>query len=193
MVHEPSKGEMIFANFVLKTFLRFRYSRFVRNLHLSGDEEVMEYGSGPGVMSKMIARSLSEGRLTCVDASKNWMEDAKRNLMGVRNVNFMLGDVGQMKFPRSFDLIVIHYVLHEIPASQREEVVGALSSNLKQGGRIQIREPTTDPPHGMPAEEIVDLMLSAGLTEVFTESKGSMFSAEFRSSESSSNEQRAKN
>jgi tRNA A58 N-methylase Trm61 len=192
MVHEPSKGEMVFANFALKTYLRSRYSRFVRNLHLSGDEEVMEYGSGPGVMSKMIARRLSKGRLTCVDASKNWMEDAKRNLRGARNVDFMLGDVGQMKFPRIFDLIVIHYVLHEVPQSQRAGVVSVLSSNLKVGGRICIREPTVDPPHGMPAEEIVDLMLSAGLTEVFTESKGSVFSAEFRTSEGSSNDQRAK-
>lgn len=187
MVHEPSKGEMLFANFALKTFLRFRYSRFVNNLRIAGGEEVMEFGSGPGVMSKMIARRLGGGRLTCVDASRNWMEDAKRNLSGVRNVSFMLGDVGQMKFPRSFDLIVIHYVLHEIPESQRADVAGALASNLKEGGRICVREPTKDS-HGMPPEEIVDLMRSAGLFEGFTESKGSVFSAEFRSSESSSTE-----
>lgn len=192
MVHEPSNGEILVANFVLKTFLRFHYSRFVKDLHLSGSEEVMEFGSGPGVMSRMIARRLREGSLTCVDASRNWLEYAKRNLRGAQNVSFMLGNVSQMQFPQRFDLIVIHYVLHEIPESQRAGIVSALSSNLKEGGRIRVREPTKDSPHGMPAEEIGEIMHSAGLMEVFGESKRSVFSAEFQSSESSSTSRRPK-
>ena len=165
MVQEPSKGEIRVANFALKTFLRPSYSRFVRDLDLIGNENVMDYGSGPGVMSRMIASRLKGGHLTCVDVSHNWIDVARRNLMGCQNVEFRLGRISDMIFPSPFDVIVVHYVLHEVPRSERESTVKALVSNLKADGRLVIMEPTREPLHGMPSTEIKELMVLAGLVE----------------------------
>jgi 2-polyprenyl-3-methyl-5-hydroxy-6-metoxy-1,4-benzoquinol methylase len=175
MVHEPSRGEIRVANLALKTFLRPAYSRFVKDLELVGDEVVMDYGSGPGIMSRMIAIRLKKGHLTCVDASRNWIKVAKRNMSGSQNVEFRLGRISDIAFPSPFDVIVVHYVLHEVPRGQRESTIKTLVSNLKADGRLVIREPTRDPPHGMPSTEIKELMISAGLVETSGHSQRSHY------------------
>ncbi|HUV25690.1 MAG TPA: class I SAM-dependent methyltransferase [Methanomassiliicoccales archaeon] len=178
MVHEPSRGEILVANFVLKTFLRPTYSRFVRDLGLAGNEYVMDFGSGPGVMSRMIAIRLRNGHLTCVDASHNWIEVARNNLDGLENVDLRLGNISDISFPSGFDIVVIHYVLHDVPRNQRESMVKALASNLEVEGRIVIMEPTKDS-HGMPAAEITELMQSAGLIEINSLMRRSSYSGVF--------------
>ena len=178
MVHEPSRGEILVANLVLKTFLRPTYSRFVRDLGLAGNEYVMDFGSGPGVMSRMIAIRLRNGHLTCVDASHNWIEVARNNLDGLENVDLRLGNISDISFPSGFDIVVIHYVLHDVPRNQRESMVKALASNLEVEGRIVIMEPTKDS-HGMPAAEITELMQSAGLIEINSLMRRSSYSGVF--------------
>ncbi|NYT12760.1 MAG: class I SAM-dependent methyltransferase [Methanomassiliicoccales archaeon] len=180
MVHEPSRGKILVANFILKTFLRPTYSRFVKDLDLTGNENVMDFGSGPGVMSRMVALRLGKGHLTCVDASRNWIEVAKRNLSGLQNVEFRLGRISDIAFPSPFDVIVVHYVLHEVPRGQRESTVKALVSNLKSDGRLVIREPTREPYHGMPSTEFKELMISAGLVETSGHSRRSHTTGVYR-------------
>lgn len=179
MVHEPSRGEILVANFILKTFLRPTYSRFVKDLDLTGNENVMDFGSGPGVMSRMIAIRLNDGHLTCVDASQNWIEVARRNLDGLQNVEFELGRISDISFPSPFDVIVIHYVLHEVPRHQRESIVKALAGNLEANGKFIIMEPTKDS-HGMPSAEIKELMKSAGLAEITNRTRRSSYHGLFR-------------
>ena len=64
-----------------------------------------------------------------------------------------------------YDKIVIHVVLHDIAKELRQDVVKALAKTLKKKGKLIIRDPTK-PSHGMPAEEIREVMKKAGLVEL---------------------------
>jgi ubiquinone/menaquinone biosynthesis C-methylase UbiE len=143
------------------------YSNFVKSLNINGNENVMDYGSGPGTISKMIIKKLSiGGHLTCVDISKVWMGIVKGRLKKFNNVDFMLGDISGLKIPEDhYDLIVIHFVLHDIDVDKRTEKIGILKQKLKKGGRIHIEEPYNDK-HGMPYEEIKNIMKNNGLKEI---------------------------
>ena len=119
------------------------------------------------------------GHLTCVDASSNWIEVARRNLEGLEQVELRLGDITELRLEKGFDLIVIHYVLHEIPTSQRERVVQALVSNLGERGRLVICEPTRES-DGMPVKEIRHLLAGCGLVEAYFKEGGSVYLGEYR-------------
>jgi ubiquinone/menaquinone biosynthesis C-methylase UbiE len=145
------------------------YGQYIESLHLGESETILEYGSGPGVASVYLARALPKGHLTCVDISKVWIGFAKRATGKFSNVDFRQGDLSGLKLKdESYDGVFIHFMLHDIPESQRSEKVGILVSKLKKGGKIYIREPTREK-HGMPAGEIRDLMTEHELKEISSE------------------------
>ena len=90
----------------------------------------------------------------------------QKKMNNYSNVEFKLGTIFDLDIPdNSYDAVVIHYVLHDIDSNLREEIVKALSRKLKKGGKVYIREPLADN-HGMPAAEIRELMIEAGLNEI---------------------------
>lgn len=104
--------------------------------------------------------------MTCIDISKKWMGTIQKRMNKYPNVDFKLGTIFDLDIPdNSYDAVVIHYVLHDIGPNLREEIVKALSKKLKNNGKVYIREPLADN-HGMPAAEIRELMIKAGLTEI---------------------------
>ena len=89
----------------------------------------------------------------------------QKKMNNYSNVEFKLGTIFDLDIPdNSYDAVVIHYVLHDIDSNLREEIVRALSRKLKKGGKVYIREPLADN-HGMPAAEIREIMIEAGLNE----------------------------
>jgi hypothetical protein len=82
------------------------------------------------------------------------------------NVDLMQGDIADLAIPAgSYDAVVIHYVIHDIPDRIQREKTGILLSKLKKGGRAFIREPTSSY-HGIAPEEIRAIMRENGLREV---------------------------
>jgi hypothetical protein len=74
----------------------------------------------------------------------------------------VLGDVRAASLEEaSFDLVFIHFVLHEIPASERPGTVRRLSELLAGDGRLAIREPL----NFISRDEIRRLMAASGLVE----------------------------
>ncbi len=164
---EPGSGRLFFE-WVKGPFRSGFYRSYVESLGLKGNERVLEYGSGTGAASRHIAPILQKktGHLTCVDISTVFMNSVKKKMSKYPNVDFMLGDIRILDIKSgSYDMVFMHYVLHDIPEGRRQENVGMLASKLKNGGRICIREPTGEK-HGMPAEEIKRIMTYAGLKEV---------------------------
>jgi ubiquinone/menaquinone biosynthesis C-methylase UbiE len=164
----PNRLEVALYVAFARTFGRSEYTRFIDGMGLKGKERVMDFGSGPGVMAGMLAQRLegSGGTVTCVDISKKWIEVAKRRLSGFRNVEFMLGDIRTMPVPEeSFDVISIHYVIHDVDASMRPGVVAALARALKPGGRILVDEPRKTG-HSLPQPEVKKLFMEVGMKEV---------------------------
>ena len=64
----------------------------------------------------------------------------------------------------SFDVVLVHWMLHDVPPWDRPSVVAELARLLRPGGRLFSREPTRAK-HGMPAEQAREVYAAAGLIE----------------------------
>lgn len=163
---EPNRLLAAFQAFTYSILARTYYRHYVDGLGLRGDEKVLEYGSGPGAMSRVLARRLPRGHLTCVDISKVWMGYMEKVARQHLNVDLMLGDIADLPIPaESYDVVFIHYVVHDIPASVQREKAGLVLGKLKKGGKAFIREPTSAY-HGIAPEEIRAIMRTNGLREI---------------------------
>lgn len=179
---EPGKFEVIMTRFATATFARGYYRQLVREIGLTGDEIVMDFGSGSGMTSRYIAEGLSkgDGHLTCVDISRIWIEVAKKRTKSFSNVDYRVGEISSLDIDdKSYDMVVVSFVLHDVEEQKRSVIVNELVRRLKPGGRIVIKEPTKRD-HGMEPSDIRMLMSGAGLKEEESKSLKSRFDAIYR-------------
>lgn len=166
MIYEPSTREVV-AYKIFGNTLLIPYNRsFLKSLELKGNERILEYGSGPGFISKLISRKLKSGKLTCYDISKVWITIAQDKLSPLSNVEFNFNDLSNLK-SNSYDKIIIHYVFHDVPANERKSQAEKLYDLLKKDGELIIREPIAFY-HGVSVEEIKAIMKMVGLKEIKT-------------------------
>jgi len=143
------------------------YRRHAHKVDLAGHENVLEFGAGSGALSRHLASRLDRGgRLVCLDTSEPWLNVARKRLREFDNVEFVLGDVLVLDLgPANFDVVVVHFVLHEVEPERRRDTLRQLGRTLKDDGRLFIFEPTREE-HGIPADRIRSLMSEAGLKEL---------------------------
>jgi ubiquinone/menaquinone biosynthesis C-methylase UbiE len=162
--HEPSSLE-VFITVVVGNLFGSVYKTAVESLELQGNERVLDFGSGAGTPARFLARKLAEGggTLTCVDVSQVWIETAQKRLKRYSNVTFHTGEISELDIPdESHDVVFVHFVIHDIPASQRPRVVKRLARKLVLGGRLYVREPL----NVIAQDEIRRLMQQNSLAEV---------------------------
>lgn len=124
-------------------------SQLIQNLHLKGDEKVLDLGCGRGLLLCEAAKALPHGEVHGIDiwSSKDQsgntlettLENARRE--GVRErVNVHTGDVTALPFPDStFDIILSSLCLHNIQAKEeREQALREGLRVLKPGGKFAI-------------------------------------------------------
>ncbi len=163
---EPSRFEVLVANLEGYVYSR-NYDRYVGSFGLTGSEWVLDYGSGAGRMAQHIAERLSpeSGRLTCVDVFEAWLDVVRKRLKRYPNVDFKRGEISALDIPDStYDVVVLHFVLHHVEQEARQKNIGVLANKLKRGGRLFIREPIREG-HGTPEREIRQLFSDAGMSE----------------------------
>lgn len=142
------------------------YKSYFESITINGNESILDFGCGGGTGSKVLAEMLKKGYLTCVDTSKHWTEKARKRLERFSNVKVICGDIRQIDIHnKSFDLISIIHVIHDIPPSERQETIKALAENLKENGKLFVREPVKIS-HGISKEELESLMKNAGLKRI---------------------------
>lgn len=107
--------------------------------------------------------------MTCVDVSQAWLRAAQRTTERCSNVEFKLGELAALDIKNGvYDVVFIHFVLHDMPAGRRPDTVRHLAAKLRSGGRLSLREPTSKG-HGISPDEIRRLMTSADLNQVAME------------------------
>lgn len=164
---EPGRAEVLLQRAINNHVLSPLYRRYVDEMHLRGDERVLDYGSGGGAAARHLARRLAAGggRLTCMDVSVRWQAALRRVLRTWPDVEYRLGDVREMALPDGgFDVVLVHWMLHDIPPADRPSIAAELARLLRPGGRLFSREPTSAR-HGMPAAQARALFSATGLTE----------------------------
>jgi ubiquinone/menaquinone biosynthesis C-methylase UbiE len=165
---EMTPREVLLHRLALNGVARPTYRRFVKGLALHGDERVLDFGSGSGAEARYLAPILERGggALTCVDISPVWLAEIKKVLRRYRNVEYRLGHLWELDLPTaSYDVVVAHYVLHDIPAKERARVAAEFARLLAPGGRVIVRDPS-QPGKGLQASQLTELMSGAGLEQV---------------------------
>jgi arsenite methyltransferase len=151
----------LYAAFFLGNALSFHYTTrrgkfevwdgILDDLHLRGDERVLDMGCGRGAVLTAVARRLTNGRVTGVDLwsthdqSGNAREVTLRNatLEGVADrIEIETGDMRALPFAdAAFDVVVSSLAIHNIPsAAARAQAIAEAWRVLKPGGRLAIAD-----------------------------------------------------
>jgi len=109
MSSEPSRLQVFFT-VLLGYGVERPYKRYVDSFGLTGNEVVLDYGSGSGRIWRHIAERLlpDKGHLTCVDVSKVWMATIQKRLKKYPNVDYKLGAIATLDIAdNSYDIVVV--------------------------------------------------------------------------------------
>ncbi|WP_405167760.1 class I SAM-dependent methyltransferase [Nocardia sp. NBC_01499] len=141
----PHQAAFLLDNPVRRFFTNPRDT--IDQLELTGTEQVLELGPGPGFYSLELARKLTDGRLELFDIQPQMLDKARRKLdaAGCVNVGFHSGDAGAgLPFPdNSLDVAFLATVIGEVP--DKPACVRDLARVLKPGGRLAFFEQFLDP------------------------------------------------
>ncbi|NLX48716.1 MAG: methyltransferase domain-containing protein [Methanospirillum sp.] len=107
-------------------------------LALSGNEAILDLGSGDGRVTAGLARLVPEGYVVGLDASPSMTAHARRNHATVQpNLEFVLGDMEAIPFRDRFDRVFSNAALHW--ACDHAAVAGGIARALRHGGRAVIQ------------------------------------------------------
>ena len=143
--HFPHQLWFILDNPVRRLVVNPR--RLIDRLELSGSEDVLEVGPGPGLLSVELARRLTTGRLELLELQPEMLAKARRKLerAGRSNVGFHIGDAGgRFPFPDAyFDVAFLAAVLGEV--TDKSACLRSLARVLRPGGLLVVQEFFPDP------------------------------------------------
>jgi len=131
---------------------KFRHAeRMIALVPWRGDENVLDAGTGRGLLMIAAAKRLSTGQAVGIDIwsakdlSGNTLQNTLRNaeLEGVRErIQILTADATQMSFPDgTFDVVLSNLCLHNIPSrAGRKRACQEIMRVLKPGGRAVISD-----------------------------------------------------
>jgi len=184
----PPWAFVVMDGLLAPRLFRSFYKRYAASIALSGSEDVLEFGCGSAGVGEHLVMRLATGSLTCVDISPPMIRIAERRLAAHSNATCLAGRIETLGMTASsFDVIIIHNALHDIPEAERAETIRDLLRVLRPGGRLALREPTK-PSHGMPASAYRRELTEGGFEEVRSSEykafpAGAVFDAVFRKPE----------
>src|SRR5262249_38999395 len=140
--------------FYLHSTLRGKFvvwADLLDQLHLQGDERILDIGCGRGAVLLMAAQRLTTGRAAgvdlwrSVDQSGNSLEAAGRSAVaeGVADrVELHTGDMTALPFADSrFDVVVSSLAIHNVRGrARREKAITEAVRVLRPGGRLMIAD-----------------------------------------------------
>jgi trans-aconitate 2-methyltransferase len=121
------------------TFQKDLAAELVANLNLTGNERIMDLGSGDGKIAADIAALVSAGKVMGVDASPVMVKFAQESFPSADhpNLSFILMDARKLSFEEEFDLVFSTATLHWI--EDHRSVLAGIRRSLAPGGRIVLQ------------------------------------------------------
>ena len=105
-------------------------NNLISQLHLCGNEAVLDLGCGDGVLSEQIAQLVPQGKVIGIDASYGMLQTAKK--LECDNLSFVQLDINDMDFSDEFDIIFSNAALHWV--LNHSLLLNHSFRALKQGG-----------------------------------------------------------
>jgi arsenite methyltransferase len=141
------------------------WADLLHDLHLRGDERLLDMGSGRGAVLMMAAKLLPRGNAVGVDLWKsrdqsgNTMDAAQRNAeregVGER-VELQTGDMTRLPFEdASFDVVLSALAIHNIKDREgRRKAIEEAARVLKPGGRLMVADIQATPEYAARLREL---------------------------------------
>jgi trans-aconitate 2-methyltransferase len=136
-VSKPAKWNA--ADYAANSVVQQTWAReLIAKLDLHGDENILDVGCGDGKVTAEIARAVSRGSVTGVDASPQMIAFAKKTFPAKKlpNLKFQVMDARKIKFAQSFDVVFSNAALHWV--DDHEKILRGSAAVLKSGGRLVV-------------------------------------------------------
>ena len=135
-----------FSGFQLKSGLHKRHHLMydkLLELGLQENSSVLEIGSGIGMITSLICKTVTTGDLVINDISQKNIE-LNRKLNSSNNMSFIVGDIIETEISQEFDFITLFDVLEHIPLEKHFELFQKLKRLLTPSGIIFINIPSPE-------------------------------------------------
>jgi SAM-dependent methyltransferase len=131
---------------------KFRvWDEVLDELHLRGDERVLDIGCGRGAVLTAVAKRLGTGRVTGIDLWSTHDQSGNASIVTMRNaslegvrdrVEIQTGDMRALPFPDgTFDVVVSSLAIHNLRSSDdRARAVAEAWRVLEPGGRVALAD-----------------------------------------------------
>ncbi len=121
------------------THSQFQYKsalNAIDQLTLTGNEKILDIGSGDGKITALLAQKVPLGEVHGIDISENMIQFAREKYQNISNLTFEVADITNTIFKNKFDIIVSFMCLHWI--KNQEIALQNIAKNLKPPGKILI-------------------------------------------------------
>ncbi|CAN2042055.1 Methyltransferase domain-containing protein [Candidatus Magnetomoraceae bacterium gMMP-15] len=107
--------------------------------YLNEASDVLDVGSGPGVIVRSIGEAFPDLCITALDISHQRIREARKNIKGMNNLFAQVGDANFLPFnANSFDLVFARFLLEYL--SKPEQAVSEMLRVCRPGGRIFLQD-----------------------------------------------------
>jgi len=120
------------------------YNGFIKkaisDMGIRPDDQILDLGCGTGRNAKLMCSFLNEkGRITGLDISEHMEKQFYRKFQGEKRIEFINQRVDvPFNLQKTYDKVVISFVIHGFPHEIRSTVIQNAFNHLKPGGRFFI-------------------------------------------------------
>ena len=96
----------------------------IKKLSSKKNPKILEIACGTGTFTRELLACFPKARITAVDLSPNYINQARRRFLKNSSVDFMVADATNLPFKdQHFDAVVSVYLHHELPMKIRKESI----------------------------------------------------------------------
>ncbi|HAR43376.1 MAG TPA: hypothetical protein DCS07_12225 [Bdellovibrionales bacterium] len=115
----------------------YDFRKELNHLEIAERAQIVDAGSGSGVVSRYLAEAYPQSSVTGFDFSELRVRQAQRAATGLSNLCFKTASLDRLPISSAqVDLIVCRFVLEHLSATEQKAVLDEFYRCLKPGGRI---------------------------------------------------------